>query len=54
VSADSYNGEGKLRVFVRDVTLMSSKGETQQQAPQPAAPQQQDTASDFDDDSIPF
>jgi len=55
VSPDVYEGQGKLKLFVIDVTLQGSKGDGQQQSQQqtPAQTQQDSGPADFDDD-IPF
>ena len=53
VSADVYDGKGKLKIFVRDVTLMSSKSDSQStniERPELSTP---DSLDEFDD-NIPF
>ncbi len=57
VSADVYDGKPKLKVFVLDLTLQGGRGEqpaAPQQRPEPVTSPQQDSADDFESDSIPF
>lgn len=53
VSADVYDGKGKLKVFVRDVTLMGSKGDVQHSAPSRTSEPSQSVNDEFDSD-VPF